>query len=348
MKAGFIGLVFLSFVGVACRQKNGLPAWALAPIPVEVSRFDQDFFAIDTTRLDSGLNYLATKYPDFYPAYLTAVLGINPADTLAATAVKAFIASYRPVFFEGDLVVKQYEAAWKQQIERGLQWLRYLVPGFKPDSPFVLTPFIGPMDAFEAFSTGDYGDVRTTNGAGIAMQLHLGQQNEWYNQGLQTGVFYRYQVRRFEPDMVVVNIMKTVLDDVFPYKAEGKPLVAEMVEKGKRMALLKRCLPEVPDSLLVGYSGTQLEGCLTNEGIIWQFFVKNDLLYGTDPSINQQYIKDGPKTPELGEASPGYIGLFTGWRIVEKYLENNPDIKITELMAMDPEVLFQQSRYKPD
>lgn len=333
---------------VACRQKTGLPESALAPIPIEVSRFDKDFFAIDTTRLDSGLNHLAAKYPDFYPAYLTAVLGINPADTLAAAAVKAFIASYRPVFFEGDLVLKQHEAAWKQQTEKGLQWLRYLVPGFKPDSPFVLTPFIGPMDAFEAFSTGDYGDVRTTNGAGIAMQLHLGQQNEWYNQGLQNGIFYRYQVRRFEPEMVVVNVLKTVLDDIFPYKAEGKPLVAEMVEKGKRLALLKRCLPEVPDSLLVGYSGSQLEGCLANEAVVWQFFVKNDLLYGTDPSINQQYIKDGPKTPELGEASPGYIGLFTGWRIVEKYLDNYPDTKMTDLMEMDPEVLFQRSRYKPD
>lgn len=334
--------------GITCNDETKLPDEANQPLPVTVTRFDKDFFNIDTTNLSNSLNTLQSKYPDFLPSYMNAILGINPADPMAPEAIKAFLQSYYGVYLTGNIVVNKHKDEWAAQTEDALKWMRYLVPAFKPDSPFVLTTFVGPMDAFEAFSIGDYGDVRTANGAGIAMQLHLGQREEIYNQGLQNGIFYRYQVRRFEPDMVVVNTMKNVIEDQFPYTAGGKPLVEEMVEKGKRLFLLKKVLPSVHDSLILGYSGDQLKGCIENESVIWQFFVKNDLLFNIDPSINQGFIKDGPKTPELGEASPGYIGLFTGLRMVESFMEKYPETTIPALMQKEPGELFSACGYKPN
>jgi hypothetical protein len=334
--------------GLSCKDETKLPDEANKPIPVTIARFDKDFFNIDTAQITADLHLLQAKYPDFLPGYLNAILGINPEDPLAPVAIKAFLQSYYGVYLTGNIVVNKHKNEWVAQTEDALKWMRYLVPAFKPDSPFVLTTFVGPMDAFEAFSIGDYGDVRTSNGAGIAMQLHLGQREEIYNQGLQSGIFYRYQVRRFEPDMVVVNTIKNVIEDQFSYTAGGKPLVEEMVEKGKRLYLLKKLLPAVNDSLLLGYSGDQLKGSIENEAVIWQFFVKNDLLFTIDPSINQGYIKDGPKTPELGEASPGYIGLFTGLQIVESFMEKYPETSIPVLMQKDPGQLFSESGYKPN
>jgi uncharacterized protein YjaZ len=98
---------------------------------------------------------------------------------------------------------------------------------------------------------------------------------------------------------------------------------------------------------LIGYTGNQLKGCFENEGVIWQFFVKNDLLFSNEPSINQQYIRDGPKTPELGDASPGYIGLFVGWQMVEAYMEKNAGLSIDRLMKTPANTVFQGSGYKP-
>ena len=347
MKA-YLSLFAVVLFALCCKDESKLPAEANQSIPVTIARFDKDFFSLDTTQLTPSLNSLQEKYPDFLPGYLNAILGINPVDPLAPDAIKAFLQSYYGVYLTGNIVVNKYKDEWAAQTENALKWMHYLVPAFKPDSPFVLTTFIGPMDAFEAFSIGDYGDVRTRDGAGIAIQLHLGQREEIYNQGLQNGIFYRYQVRRFEPDMVVVNTMKNVIEDQFPYTAGGKPLVEEMVEKGKRLYLLKRLLPAVNDSLLLGYSGDQLKGSIENEAVIWQFFVKNDLLFNIDPSINQGYIKDGPKTPELGEASPGYIGLFTGLRMVESFMEKHSEITIPDLMKKDAGELFSECGYKPN
>jgi hypothetical protein len=335
------------WVFAGCRSKPALPKEAQRPIAIKIERFDSAFFAMDTANLDADLQSLSNNYPHFFPGYLTSVLGILPNDPQAMEAVKAFTSSYATVYRQANPVAREYLPTILPTLKESLQWLAYLAPAFTPDSPFVITTFIGPMDAYESFSVGDYGEVRTTNGAGVALQFHLGASAEVYEQGMQTGIFNYYQVRRFEPEMIPVNIMKTMVDDLYPYTASGKQLVEEMIEKGKRMYLVKRIMPGTADSLLLGYTGKQLEGCLENEGLIWNFFVKNDLLYSIDPVINQQYIRDGPKTPELGEASPGYIGLFTGWRIVEAYMEKKENLSIEKLMQTPANTILQGSGYRP-
>lgn len=340
-------LIFPLVLLAGCHSADSLPKEARKPIPITIARFDKDFFALDTLSPDAGLNALSLKYTDFFPGYLNAILGINPGDPQAIPAIKAFLGSYRPVYAQAQPIADKFLPAMVPQLETALQWMRYLVPGFKPDSPFVITPFIGPMDAYESFSVGDYGDVRTGNGVGIAMQFHLGPFAPVYVQGMQTGVFYQYQVQRFTPETMLVNALKNVIDDYYPNTAAGKPMVEEMVEKGKRIYLLKKLLPEAGDSLLLGYSGPQTKGCFENETLIWQFFVKNDLLYSIEPSVNQQYLRDGPKTPELGEASPGYIGLFTGWRIVQAYMDKFPDTSIDQLMKLPAARVYQGSNYRP-
>ena len=50
-----------------------------------------------------------------------------------------------------------------------------------------------------------------------------------------------------------------------------------MVEKGKRIYLIDKLMPDTPDTLKIGYTSKQLEGCIENEGLIWNYFVKNGL-----------------------------------------------------------------------
>jgi len=86
---------------------------------------------------------------------------------------------------------------------------------------------------------------------------------------------------------------------------------------------------------------------VTNEALIWNFFVKNDLLYSKDPSINRNYNSDGPKTEELGQGAPGYIGLFVGRQLVNAYLERFPQTTMDALMRLPAMELFEKAGYKP-
>jgi len=342
-------ILFAAILGAgipSCNSGERIPDVSGLNAETVVRRFDQEFFSVDTAKLSTSLDALQQRYPQFLPDYLVKVLGINPADPMAEEAIKAFLRSYRSVYEAGNAQGKALQQAEKD-IRLALQLMQHYVPTFKPEQPFEITTFVGPMDAYESFATGDYGDVRTRTGVGVAMQFHLGASAPVYEQGRSAGVMYDYQIRRFEPGTIAVNAVKNIIDDVFPYTASGKPLVEEMIEKGKRLYLLDKLLPRVADSLILGYSTRQLNGCMENEALIWNFFVKNDLLYSIEPSVNQQYIKDGPKTQELGEGAPGYIGLFVGRQLVRAYLKKHPEISMPQLMQTPATNILNSAGYKP-
>jgi hypothetical protein len=342
-------IVFFCTVGLwACQGGDSVPNVKGYNATTTVQRFDQDFFALDTNNLAPGLDALQQKYPLFLSGFLVNILGVNPTSPDALQAIKAFIGSYRSVQQQAEAAVTPKLPKLQADVELGLKLMQFYCEGYRPDSPFVLTTFVGPMDAYEPFATGDYGEVATANGAGLALQLHLGAEAAVYEQGIKSGAMYGYQSRRFTAETMVVNVMKNVVNDAFPYPAESTlNLVEQMVEKGKRMHLLSLVLPNTPDSLQLGFTGLQLKGCEANEALIWNFFVKNDLLYATEPQVTQNYVKDGPKTPELGEGAPGYIGLFVGQKIVQAFMEKHPDITIPQMMKTPALQLFQAAGYKP-
>jgi hypothetical protein len=141
--------------------------------------------------------------------------------------------------------------------------------------------------------------------------------------------------------------MKNIISDAFPYNASNNNLVEEMIEKGKRLYVLDKLLPTTPDTLKLGYTSQQLEGCFQNEALIWNYFVKNDLLYNKESTVTQLYIKDGPKTPELGDGAPGYIGLFVGRQLVRSYMKNHPEVSLQQLIKTSNQEILNNGGYKP-
>jgi len=196
-------------------------------------------------------------------------------------------------------------------------------------------------------STAGYGDAIATDALAVGLQLHLGSNFSLYTSEMGQALYPAYISRKFTPETIPVNSIKNIIDDLFPDQSAEKTLIEQMVEKGKRMYLLDLLMPDTPDSLKIGYTDNQLKGCVKNEGLIWNYFLRNGLVYNNDPSIIKNYIGDSPNTPEFGEGAPGYIGLFTGWQIVKKYMAENPSLPLTELMRLDPKKLFEESKYRP-
>ncbi len=315
-------------------------------IDISTQRFEKDFFAIDTGNLPVSLIRLQNKYPGFAKDFLENILGIPMSDTNpdTAPAIKKFIADYGPV---KDSVNKLFTSFAQQEtdIRHSLQFLKYYFPEYP--APEKLITFIGPMDAYFQASTGGYGDIITSEGLGVGLQLHLGRNSIFYTGELGRQLYPQYVSRRFEPAYIPVNCMKNIIDDIYPDQTAGKSLIEQMIDKGKRLYVLDRLLPNTPDTLKLGYTADQLRGCISNEGLIWNFFVENSLLYETDPMKIKSYINDSPKTTELGDESPGFISLFTGRQIIKSYMEKFPDIRLQELLSLDAGKILSDSNYKP-
>ncbi len=314
---------------------------------LEVKRFEQDFFSIDTNNIPAAYNRLYQEYPNFLNDFNANILGIPPvtdSSTHVVDAVKKFLTDYRPVKDSVDLVFKSVDAI-AEQVEDGIRHVLYYFPNYK--APHQLITFIGPMDAYYESSIRGHGDVITSDALATGLQLHMGADFSMYTSDFGRSLYPAYISKRFTKETIAVNCIQNIIDDMYPDKSYSKSLIEQMVEKGKRIHLMDLFLPEVADTLKLGYTKKQLDGCYENEGLIWNYFLTNSLVYNNDPMIIKNYIGEAPNTQELGQGAPGYIGLFTGWRIVQNFLDKNPNVKPHELMQMDAKKIFEESKYRP-
>jgi hypothetical protein len=341
--------LFAAIIFFSCKSNKNIPDVSSIKINLQTKRFEQDFFAIDTTKVAQSMKIILQKYPDFLPLFTANILGLDLDSLLIpnnrqSQAIRMFIHDYMPVKDSSDLLYKNFNKE-TESIKKALQFVKYYFPKYRvPES--VIT-FIGPINANFETSFGVQGDVLTTNSFGIGLQLHLGKDFSFYKSREGLGQYPEYISRNFDEEHIPVNCMRNIVDDLFPDKSNGKALIEQMVDKGRRMFLLTKFLPLAPEFECIGYTKEQMKDCYKNEAVIWDFFLNNDLLNTTDPTIVQNYIGESPKTPELGEDAPGNIGTFSGLQIVKKFMQKFPETSLSELMKIDAREIYNKSKYKP-
>ncbi len=159
--------------------------------------------------------------------------------------------------------------------------------------------------------------------------------------------FPEYILRRYAKEYIVPAIVFAISDKYNATNRTDQTMLADMVYYGKGYVFTKSMLPEVPDSLIIGYSDRQLTQTFNAQDAVWGHFIDNQLLYQTNPAIKQRYLTERPFTAEIGQAAPGAIGRWLGWRIVGKYHDEHPNVGIAELMRNDdPRQIFERSGYK--
>ena len=329
-------LLFIPFF--SCKNKKGIPDVSGIEVSVPVVRFDKVFFSIDTNDIPAGLQKLQQQHPGFYLDFMQQILGVNGADTSLKTiaVTREFIRGYKSIF---DSLQSSYnETIWLQkELEQSFRFVKYYFPEYKPGNAIL---FVGPFDA--------PGVALTLSGLAIGLQQYAGSNFSVYQSAPGQEMFPLYISRRFDKKYIVANCMKAVAQDLFPDNSGAKPLIEQMVERGKQWYLLDKFMPEAPDSTKTGYTKHQLEWCVQYEGMIWSHIVKNEDLNSLNPAVIQTYIGEGPFTQGLSqEDSPGNIGQWIGWQIVKKYAAKNSTLKPEEVMMTPAAKIIEEAKYKP-
>lgn len=338
-------LTLLIVIGMySCSDGKKRPNLSGMDVTLQVQRFDKDLFRLDTNNMQEGLRQLQQKYPSFLDDFLANILGISPQDPRAAEVLKQFISEFQPVYASAQKKFGNF-SEYSGQVNEMLKHVKYYFP--KYSLPPALIAYIGPLDAFYQNSLGWSGDIITSAGLGVGLQLHLGKESPLYSEAAGRG-YPVYISRRFEPEYISVNAAKNIIDDIHPMINEDHPLIEQMIDKGKRLYVLGQLLPDTHDSLQIGYTGKQLEACEKNEGLIWTYFLQNNLLFETDFRKVKPYVTEAPKTQELGDESPGFIALFVGKKIVYQFMKKHSELSLTQLLEYDNRKLFEESKYKPE
>ena len=335
-KTGF--LLIAAFSLFACNNKEGIPDVSAIEVDIPIERFDNSFFSIDSNDISNGLRKVQQQHPDFYTDFMQNILGVSGVDTNQNTiqVTKEFLRGYLPV--HDSLQLKYKKTDWLQkELEKAFQYVKYYFPNYKTGKAVLFT---GPFDA--------PGVASVNAGIAIGLQQFAGKDFSVYQSPMGQELFPTYISKRFAPEYITANCMKAVVEELFPDKSGDKPLIDQMIEKGKRWYLLDKFLPTTPDSIKTGYTEKQLNWCSENEGLIWSYLFKNENLNSLSPAVLQTYIGEAPFTQGFSqEFSPGNIGQWIGWQIVKKFVTKNPDMIPQDIMRTEAKKILDEEKYKP-
>ncbi len=153
-----------------------------------------------------------------------------------------------------------------------------------------------------------------------------------------------YMHHQFSSEFMICTAMYQWLKSEFVIDRGG--FLQNIIYQGKLKYILSNVLDK-EEHVVMQYTPDQLQWCYSNEFPIWNFLISKGLLFSNDRFEIEKYINPAPSSKGMPN-SPGQVVNWVGYQIVKKFMKNNPDLSLEELMLIkDPQYILQQSKYKP-
>lgn len=180
---------------------------------------------------------------------------------------------------------------------------------------------------------------------GISLDKYLGRDCEYYKRLQSTP---QYKVLNMHQAKIPSDVAYAWAITEFGQNNNTTTLIDNMIFQGKMMYMVDAMLPEMHDSLKIGYTANQLKWCQNNEAQMWAQLIKHKMLFSNKRMDVVRYINNSPTTSGFPLESPGRTGVWIGWQIVRKYMKKHPDVTLPELMKNnDYQQLLNDSQYSP-
>jgi len=329
---------FIPFI-TACTQRKDIDTSKIN-LSITIERFDQSIDSLTTYNIPVKHALWQKKYGQFYTDYVHRML---MAGNLQDTA--ELFDNYRKILQNRDF--KALKEATKATFINLNKQEEQLTQAFKHVKYYFPQARIPRIIAF--FSGFTVQSPINTDYIGIGLDMFLGSDSKFYPALVQS--IPRYIAQRFTPENIVPRTMETYIRETLYAEPDLKTpnLLSLMIYNGKVLYLMDKIMPDVTDSLKIGYTKAQLAWANTYEKDIWAWFLDEHLLYETDYYKIQKHLGEAPFTPELGahnESAPK-LGIFLGWQIVKKYMNEHPNTSLTELLQVsDAQQFLKDARYK--
>ena len=177
----------------------------------------------------------------------------------------------------------------------------------------------------------------------ISLDTFLGSENHLYD-GIPS-----YIRKELDPKYITVQIADKFGAFIIP-PVEDRTFLARMIYEGKKLYLNDLLLPHVPIEDRIVYTKEEFNWAIENEKYVWQYFIEKQVLYQTHLEWVQRFIEPAPFSKfylQLDNQTPGRIGSWLGWQIVNSYMIQFPETPLDELLKISPQKLFNLSKYKP-
>lgn len=303
--------------------------------PVKVERMERDMFAMPPDSVNEYTRKMMKKYGLFYNNFVTGFINDGGiVDSSYAIALKHFI-SDRDMRNTYDSCEKAYPdlSFLENGLKDAFKHFRYYFP--EKSLPKVVTVMSGY----------NYFLVYYDSTLAISLEMYMGSNYSYYGM-LQ---FPHFKTMHMTKDYMVCDAVYGWLESIFKPNEDKPDMLSQIVHEGKVMYALDAMMPNAPDTIKMHYTQKQLKWCKENEFNMWAYIIREKLLYSTDLSNIAKFTDDGPFTSYFNhDLSPSRTGYWLGWQIVKKYMKDNPDVTLPQLMAeKSADKILKESGYKP-
>jgi len=315
----FAGVVLLVLMLIFCCSDKNQSSIDISKVIVDFSvmRFEIDFYSATQKTLPK----VKLKYPYLFPEAFSDSISFS----------KIGDAQEQKLFSETQKVFKDFSET-ESQLTSLFKHIKYYNPTFQAPNVVTLQTNI------DYDSKVIYADSLLF----ISLDVYLGKDHEFYDD------FPKYIKENNTKEHLIVDVGEAISGTQIPL-SNNRTFIGKMIHEGKKIALLDWYLPAVSEKEKMGYAQEKLDWAVENEGQIWAFFIEEQLLFSTETNLNKRFLENAPFSKfykEQDGLSPGKIGVWIGWKIVQSYLKHNK-VSLQEFLKLDETIIFNNSKYKP-
>lgn len=212
---------------------------------------------------------------------------------------------------------------------------------------YKLCPEMPHVERFYTMITGDF-DLNTriySNGSDICVALDmyaLGAMGKYQYFGIP-----QYIVRTLKKEYIAADCMHT-LGALQCKRPDGElTLLDYAVMEGKVLYFMEQTMPRTADTILLRYTGEQMDWMEHSVENVWAWLIQNKMLYSKDRIKFQNIYDEAPKTNAFGENSAPRTTSYIGLQIVRRYMKKSGATMHEMFEETDSQKILTESGWRP-
>ncbi len=333
MKNGLIIIILLCFVVTSCSNDKLDIDVSNVELELEFHRFEEAMFAGDSPEDMNEINEeLIAKGGELYEFYVYEMLRSGSVfDDSIGNYLWYFVSDSMMQIVTED--IGQEFSDFSGLEERFIDIFKHQKYHL-PNAPL-------PTKIITYNAAYSFGVISTDSVIGIGLEMYLGPENRIVKE-IRFPVYMKDKMQR---DYLPIDVAHSWLATNVVGENKGETFLSSMIYYGKLRYALKALMPDLSDHLMIRYTPEEYEYAVASEYNIWQYLVDMNWIYTTDMKVKMRFFEEAPTTVGI-EDSPGRIGQFMGWQMVNAYMNDNPEVTVEELLNEENETKILKA-YKP-
>lgn len=215
----------------------------------------------------------------------------------------------------------------QDKIDEAFNYLRYhFGDSISPNTIFYVNMLFGPITC-------------SNNKIAVGLENYISPEDSVVK-SIPGSELYQWQRDRMNYDFLERDILLAWIQMHLFDEINGK-LAEQIIQAGKVLYILNAAFPNASEAYILRYSKNDYDWALDNERMVWDYLVKQQLLFERDMKTRANFLNAGPKTVGLPDESPDRLGQFLGYRIVKKFMNRNKSLTLPELLNTKYNTILQ-------